>query len=585
MDASDVDPVPVRRLPLPSRREAVAALGLVVAIVAYAVSDTYWVERVCYDGTLLVAAAVAWAGAERGPRSGRTVPRLIAVGVSLSALGDFTWDLLDAFGRPTDVSVADPMWMASYVALVGAVWLVLARSRPDRGRDPAFVVDVLTVVVVCVLVFWRIAVGSILGEEGLGAFATVVWSSYPVLDGVLLALVARALMSARARRAVDGTFALGVVVWLLSDTGAIVTPYEGLWQVAVDAGWMVAPVLMARSTWHTHAGPDEATPEGTELEVLQERVRGWRVSLGIAVVPLLVPPALDVAGELRHDQSHPWALALGSILLVALALARTALLMSSEERHVHELVEARDAALEASRTKSMFVATMSHEFRTPLTTLVGAMDMVRDTDLDEDQRFMVERMERASTRLRSLVEDVLDFSVIEAGCLHLAEKPFDLHRLLDDLLDDYRTVADRAGVGLSWHRDAGVPQQVVGDAMRLQQVLGNLLDNAFKFTPDGSVALRVATVRSASVAPEVVFSVSDTGIGIPADRIEAVFESFTQVDGSTTRPYEGSGLGLTIARRLAEVMGGTLQVTSEVGRGSTFEVTVPLRRVVMPAPR
>ena len=173
-------------------------------------------------------------------------------------------------------------------------------------------------------------------------------------------------------------------------------------------------------------------------EVLQERVRGWRVSLGIAVVPLLVPPALDVVGELRHDQSHPWALALGSIFLVALALARTALLMSSEERHVHELVEARDAALEASRTKSMFVATMSHEFRTPLTTLVGAMDMVRDTDLDEDQRFMVDRMERASARLRSLVEDVLDFSVIEAGRLHLSEKPFGLHRLLDDLLDDYQ---------------------------------------------------------------------------------------------------------------------------------------------------
>ena len=149
MDESDVDPAPARRrLPRWSRGEVVAAAALVVAVVVYAVSDTYWVERVCYDGTLLCAAAVAWLGAERGPRSGRTVPRLIALGVSLSALGDFTWDLLDAFGLPTDVSVADPMWMASYLALAGAVWLVLARSRPDRGRDPAFVIDVLTVVAV-----------------------------------------------------------------------------------------------------------------------------------------------------------------------------------------------------------------------------------------------------------------------------------------------------------------------------------------------------------------------------------------------------------------------------------------------------
>lgn len=586
MDTSDVDPVPTRRrAPRLSRGEAVAALALAVAIVVYGVSDTYWVERACYDGTLLCAAVVAWLGAERGPRSGRPVPRLIALGVSLSALGDFSWDLLDALGRDTDVSVADPMWMSSYVALAAAVWLVIVRSRPDRGRDPSFIVDVLTIVLVSVLVFWRFAVGAILGQDGLNALAKVVWSSYPVLDAVLLALVARALMSVRARRAIDGTFALGVSVWLLSDAATLVTPYEGLWQVAIDAGWMIAPVLMARSAWHSHADPDEVTPQGTELEVLHERVRGWRVSLAIAVVPLLVPPALEVVGDVRHDQSHPWALALGSIFLVALALARTALLMSSEERHVHELMEARDAALEASRAKSLFVATMSHEFRTPLTTLVGSMDMVRDTELDDDQSFLVDRMERASTRLRSLVEDVLDFSVIEAGRLDLAERPFDLHELLDDLRDDYLTVAERVGVGLSWHRDAGVPQQVVGDAMRLQQVLGNLLDNAFKFTSAGSVALRVATVRSALGVPEVVFSVSDTGIGIPADRIEAIFESFTQVDGSTTRPYEGSGLGLTIARRLAEVMGGTLQVTSEVGRGSTFEVAVPLRPVAVRAPR
>ncbi|CAM3738879.1 sensor histidine kinase [Nocardioides zeicaulis] len=574
------------RAPRPSLGVVAASLALLAAVVGYAVSDTWWVDRVCYDGTLLCAAVLAWVGAERGPRAGRTVPRLVALGISLSALGDFTWDLLDRLGLPTDVTVADPMWMSSYVALAGAVWLVIVRSRSDRGRDPAFVVDVLTVVVVSVLVFWRFAVGAILGQEGLGPLAKVVWASYPVLDAVLLAVVARALLSPRARSALGTTFALGVSVWLLSDTGSLVTSYEGLWRVVIDAGWMVAPVLMARSAWRSHPDPNLGAVGDTGLDVLQEKVRGWRASLGIAVVPLLVPSALEVSSDMLHAESHPWALALGSVLLVALALVRTALLMSSEERHVRELVAARDAALEASLAKSLFVATMSHEFRTPLTTLVGSLDMVRDTTLDDDQRFLVERMDRASTRLRALVEDVLDFSAIEAGRLHVDEQPFDLHRMLDDLLDDYRSVADRSGVGLSWHRDAGVPCQVVGDVVRLQQVLGNLLDNAFKFTPSGSIALRVATVRTSPERPEIVFSVSDTGIGIPADRLEAVFESFTQVDGSTTRPYEGSGLGLTIARRLAEAMGGTLQVTSEPGRGSTFEATLPLRPVpAAPVPR
>ncbi len=514
------------------------------------------------------------------------MPRLIALGVSLSAMGDFTWDLLDALGRDTDVFVADPMWMASYVALAAAVWLVIVRSRPDRGRDPAFLVDVLTVVVVSVLLFWRFAVGAILGQEGLGPLAKVVWASYPVLDAVLLALVARAFLSPRARSAVDATFALGVSVWLLSDTGSLVLPYEGVWKVVVDGGWMVAPALMARSAWHAHAGAEDHVRPGSNLEVLQDRVRGWRASLAIAVVPLLVPPALEVVGDVRHDESHPWALAVGSVCLVALALARTALLMSSEERNVRELVEARDAALEASRAKSMFVATMSHEIRTPLTTLVGTMDMVRETALDDEQRFLLERMGRASSRLRSLVQDVLDFSVIETGRLELGRRPFDLHQVLDDLHEVYQPVADDAGLRLSWHRDASVPQVVVGDAMRLQQVLGNLLDNAVKFTPAGSVALRVATIGAGpGCEPGLLLSVSDTGIGIPADRLEAIFESFTQVDGSSTRPYEGSGLGLTISRRLVEAMGGTLEVTSEAARGTTFEARVPLLLATVPVPR
>ncbi|MBS2938405.1 hypothetical protein KDN32_11690 [Nocardioides sp. J2M5] len=553
-----------------SRLQVVVGLALVLVLAVYAVNDSYLVDRLCYDGTLVAASLGAWIGVSRASRGARLVPSLVALGVTLSTLGDLLWDLLDFLGYSTDVSLADPAWFSSYVALIAAVGVVLARSRPGGRPDVDFLVDAATIVVVSVLVFWQLSVTSILKQDDLTALAKVVWSAYPIVDAVLLALVVRALTSARAREAIDVWFAAGVVLWLLSDTGPLVLAYEGTAQLAIDAGWMLAPVLLAGAAWRKPTG---ATPA-------QARGHGWRAALVIAIAPLSVPPLLELASHLRDGAGQPWPFASGSASLLALAFVRTARLMRSEERHVRELEAARDAALEASRAKSMFVATMSHEIRTPLTSLVGSMEMLEEGDLDDDQAFLVDRMGRATTRLRGLVEDVLDFSAIEAGRLELDPRPFDLHRVLDELLDVYQPVASRAGLRLVWHRDADVPADVAGDTLRLQQVLGNLLDNAVKFTPSGSVGLRVATLGTdpASGVTRVLFSVTDTGIGIPADRRAAVFESFTQVDGSSTRPYEGSGLGLTICRRLVEAMGGTVEVRSAVGEGSTFEVSVPLQR-------
>lgn len=566
-----VRPARSRGVARPTRGEVLVGLALALAVVVYAVNDTYLLDRVCYNGTLVAAGIGAWIGAERAPRGTRLVPRLVALGVSLTALGDLIWDALDHLGYSTDVSIADPAWFSSYVALCAAVWLVLVRSRPGGRPDLDFLVDAATIVVVSVLVFWQLSVSLIVHQDDLSPFAKTVWSAYPVADAVLLGLVIRALLSPRARGSIDVTFATGVVVWLVADTGPLVLAYEGVVALAIDTGWMVAPVLLARAAWRVGAPVDDvdAPPR-----------HGWRASLLIAIAPLGVPPVLELVGHARGGTGHPWAFAAGSAALLGLALVRTARLLRSEERHVRELVEARDAALEASRAKSMFVATMSHEIRTPLTTLVGTMEMLGEGPLDEEQTFLVDRMGRATARLRSLVEDVLDFSVIEAGRLALDDQPFDLHRVLDDLLDTYRPVVAAAGLRLEWHRDAHVPADVVGDAMRLQQVVGNLLDNAVKFTPSGSVGLRVATVGTEpdTGSTIVLFSVTDTGVGIPVDRRAAVFESFTQADGSPTRPYEGSGLGLTISRRLVEAMGGTIEVRSTVGMGSTFEVSIPLRR-------
>ncbi|UFN46785.1 sensor histidine kinase [Nocardioides okcheonensis] len=550
--------------------EWLSAASVLTAVAVYVVGDDRVLDTLCYLGVLLAASAAAWVGAERAPEHARLVPRLIALGVSLSALGDVLWEVLDALGYSTDVSIADPAWFSSYVALCAAVWVVLVRSRPGGRADLGYLVDAATIVTVSILVFWQLGVRSVLAQDDLGTTAKLVASAYPVADAVLLALVARALLSPRARGSVGTAFAVGVVLWLLADTGPLLVPYEGAWALAVDSGWMLAPAFLALAAWRSRPGPAQEDDDASS--------RRWRLALLIAVAPLLVPPALEVVGDLRRDDAPPWALICGTVSLLALAMVRTARLLRSEERHVRELEAARDAALEASCAKSMFVATMSHELRTPLTTLIGTMEMLQETPLDAEQAFLLERMERAGVRLRSLVEDVLDFSVIEAGRLDIAARPFDLHRTLDDLLEVYTPITEGAGLRLEWHRDADVPADVVGDPLRLQQVLGNLLDNAVKFTPSGSVGIRVATLGAdPGLETLVLFSVTDTGIGIPADRLAAVFESFTQVDGSPTRPYEGSGLGLTISRRLVQAMGGTLEVRSTPGEGSTFEVTVPLR--------
>lgn len=251
-----------------------------------------------------------------------------------------------------------------------------------------------------------------------------------------------------------------------------------------------------------------------------------------------------------------------------------------------ELVDARDTALAASEAKSLFLATMSHELRTPLTTVLASAELLEDTPLDDGQLMLVEKLHRQGETLRTLVERILDFSRIQSGELPLTSTPFDLHALVADAADAY---APRAhGNGRGWvfacDLDPSVPRWVVGDAERLSQVLAHLLDNASKFTHEGRVTLAVrldgaehrGEPRDEQQVTGVAFVVTDTGIGIPAEHQDAIFDVFSQVDGSATRRYEGTGLGLALCRQLVELMGGTVSVDSQPGVGSAFTVRLPL---------
>jgi len=289
------------------------------------------------DGTYLLAvwaaSALAWLGVWRSAGDQRLVPSLIAVGLTLSALGDLIWVVLSSSGIEPDVSVADIPYLSSYLGLGSALFVItLVRTRTgDRHIDGDAVIDALTIVTVSVLVFWSVSITAIVADSSVSGATRVVWAAYPVADAVLLALVLRALLGSRSRSAIGLPFALGVLCWLVSDLGYLLLPVEGLVSAILDVGWMIGGLLMASAAFRTPAPP--TPPRSEESEELGRDE--WR--LGIAVLPLLVPSTLEVVSALRGGSGNAGLLATGTVLLLALTFVRTSRLLSSE-RHARALV-------------------------------------------------------------------------------------------------------------------------------------------------------------------------------------------------------------------------------------------------------
>jgi signal transduction histidine kinase len=548
-------------------RRTLAALGVGGALTALYFGVPHGVPQYVVYGVVgaAAAAAIAWGG--RG-----SLPWLLfAAGNALFSVGD---DISNAMGgSPPAPSAADWFYLAGY-PVIAAGFVVLLLAAGDRRRLAALL-DAAIVTAAFLLVQWVYLIDGIWGADGSTA-ERVVNAAYPVMDLVLLAGLAAFFVTAAWRTPAFFLLTGAVVLLLVADEIYAFGSYEaGDW---IDALWLMSYTLWAAAALH---------PSRRELDQLSsrdsQRLRVSPAGLVALMLALLTAPVMLLIQHLRREPLHIGAVvAAASLISVFVVLRLLAILRALDRLRARErnaradaeqarrLLEAQNERLvEADRMKDEFVALISHDLRTPLTSIMGYVELTLDEELGTDARSFLEVVARSSQRLLRLVDDLLFVARLQSGRLEIAPTRLDLTEIAAQAAQEARGRADAKGLELVVDMNGAVPVDV--DRGRVFQLLDNLISNAIKFTLDGGrVEIRV------SRGDDAVLEVCDTGIGFTEQEAARVFERFYRTEGAVERQVPGTGLGLFIAHAIADAHGGRISAHPRDGGGAIFRVELPL---------
>lgn len=388
----------------------------------------------------------------------------------------------------------------------------------------------------------------------------------------------------------------GVAMLYLSLASLYIDSHEGLEQAARAMGWGLCVGWLA--LLHIIMSPAQSTPRRCAMAMVDLLTLSYMLAVGGGPASVLFPIYLWVTfgNGFRYGVSFlvfsaavsalgfggaVWASSYwsGNSFVASGLLISLIVLPAYVSTLIRKLNRARAQAEEASQAKSRFLATMSHELRTPLTAVISTGDLLETTALDADQRSMVGTVQTSAKTLLSLINEILDLSKIEAGKQNLDLGEIDVCDVMASVWRMLHTQAEQKGLQLRIVLDARLPVRLLGDSKRLTQVLVNLVGNAIKFTHEGEVEISARLLEPLGNREQILLSVRDTGIGVPPEKLGSIFEGFTQADDAINRRYGGTGLGLTITRQLVEMMGGEIEVASEEGHGSQFNLSIPFERV------